>query len=313
MQSSRVGGLYCWPVTVSGKGWTVADAAGRVVLVATPIGNLADLSPRALAALAGADVVAAEDTRRTGRLLAHHDLKRPLVRVDDHTEQARAGELVGRAGAGETVVVVTDAGTPGISDPGYVLVRAAIDRGVPVELVPGPVAAVHALVLSGLPTDRFVFEGFLPRRPARRREHVATLAGEARTIVCYLSPHRAADELADLASALGERPAALARELTKLHEEVRRGSLVDLAAHYAEAGAPRGEIVIVVGPPAAGAAAEDFDLDGALIEALREASLRDAAATVAAASGLPKRKVYARALELSKGGIEAEGKGGTGS
>ncbi len=297
MQSSRVGGLYCWPVTVSGKGWTVADAAGRVVLVATPIGNLADLSPRALAALAGADVVAAEDTRRTGRLLAHHDLKRPLVRVDDHTEQARAGELVGRAGAGETVVVVTDAGTPGISDPGYVLVRAAIDRGVPVELVPGPVAAVHALVLSGLPTDRFVFEGFLPRRPARRREHVATLAGEARTIVCYLSPHRAADELADLASALGERPAALARELTKLHEEVLRAPLPELADAVARDGI-RGELTLVVGGAPADAAPhagllDDADLVARVRDLIATGVARNAAvAAVARATGAPRSRVY---------------------
>lgn len=267
------------------------------MLVATPIGNLADLSPRALAALAAADVVAAEDTRRTGRLLAHHDVKRPLVRVDDHTEQARAGELVGRAAAGETVAVVTDAGTPGISDPGHVLVRAAIARGVVVELVPGPVAAVHALVLSGLPTDRFVFEGFLPRRPARRREHVATLAGEPRTIVCYLSPHRAADELADLAGALGERPAALARELTKLHEQVLRAPLPALADQVARDGI-RGELTLVVG-----GAPDDADVDPGLLDdadlvervrgLIATGVARNAAvAAVARATGAPRARVY---------------------
>jgi 16S rRNA (cytidine1402-2'-O)-methyltransferase len=275
----------------------VEDRAGRVVLVATPIGNLADLSPRALEALAAADVVAAEDTRRTGRLLAAHDLSRPLVRVDDHTERARAGELVGRAAAGETVAVVTDAGTPGISDPGYVLVRAAVERGVAVELVPGPVAAVHALVLSGLPTDRFAFVGYLPRRPARRREHVASLADEPRTIVCYLSPHRAADELADLAAALGERPAALARELTKLHEEVVRAPLPELAARVARDGV-RGELTLVVGgaPVDAAPAADQLD-DADLVARVRDliatGLARNAAvAAVSRATGAPRSRVY---------------------
>lgn len=274
----------------------VEDAAGRVVLVATPIGNLADMSPRALEALAEADVIAAEDTRRTGRLLAHHDVKRPLVRVDDHTEQARAAELIGRAAAGETVAVVTDAGTPGISDPGYVLVRAAIDRGVAVELVPGPVAAVHALVLSGLPTDRFVFEGFLPRRPARRREHIASLVDEPRTIVCYLSPHRAADELADLAAALGARPAALARELTKLHEQVLRAPLPVLADQVARDGV-RGELTLVIGG-APDAAVDPDQLDDAdLVERVRgliaTGMARNAAvAAVARATGAPRGRVY---------------------
>lgn len=271
-------------------------SAGRVVLVATPIGNLADLSPRALEALAEADVIAAEDTRRTGRLLAHHDIKRPLVRVDDHTEQARAAELVGRAAAGQTVAVVTDAGTPGISDPGYALVRAAIDRGVAVELVPGPVAAVHALVLSGLPTDRFAFEGFLPRRPARRREHIAALVDEPRTIVCYLSPHRAADELADLAAALGARPAALARELTKLHEQVLRAPLPVLADQVARDGV-RGELTLVIGG-ARDAAVDPDQLDDAdLVERVRgliaTGMARNAAvAAVARASGAPRGRVY---------------------
>lgn len=275
----------------------MTHAPGRVVLVATPIGNLADLSPRARAALAAADVVAAEDTRRTGRLLAHHGLTRPMVRVDDHTEQARAGELVERAAAGEIVAVVTDAGTPGISDPGYVLVRAAIDRGVAVELVPGPVAAVHALVLSGLPTDRFVFEGFLPRRPARRREHVAALVDEPRTIVCYLSPHRAADELADLAGALGERPAALARELTKLHEQVLRAPLPALAEQVARDGV-RGELTLVVGgapagPPADAGLLDDADLVARVRGLIATGMARNAAvAAVARATGAPRDRVY---------------------
>ena len=275
----------------------VADTTGRIVLVATPIGNLGDLSPRALEALAGADVVAAEDTRRTGRLLAHHGLDRPLLRLDDHTEVGRAPQLVARAAAGETVVVATDAGTPGISDPGYVLVRAAVEAGVPVELVPGPVAAIHALVLSGLPTDRFVFEGFLPRRPAQRRQHVATLADEQRTLVCHLSPHRAADELDDLAAALGPRPAALARELTKLHEEIMRAPLDDLAATVRRDGV-RGELTLVVGgaPVRGGAPQADLD-DAELVGRVRgliaTGMAKNAAiAAVARATGVPRARVY---------------------
>lgn len=276
----------------------MADITGRIVLVATPIGNLGDLSPRALGALAAADVVAAEDTRRTGRLLAHHGLHRPMVRLDDHTEAGRAPQLVARAAAGETVVVTTDAGTPGISDPGYVLVRAAVEAAVPVELIPGPVAAVHALVLSGLPTDRFVFEGFLPRRRALRRRHIATLADEARTLVCYLSPHRAADELDDLAAALGPRPAALARELTKLHEEVLRARLDAIAATVRREGV-RGELTLVIGgAPGSGEGpdAEGTD-DAELVERVRGliatgVAKNAAIAAVARATGTSRARVY---------------------
>lgn len=268
---------------------------GRIVLVATPIGNLGDLSPRAVAALAGADVVAAEDTRRTGRLLAHHDLRRPLLRYDDHTEPGRTERLVDRAAAGEVVVVTTDAGTPTISDPGYELVRAAAARGVPVELIPGPVAAIHALVLSGLPTDRFVFEGFLPRRPAQRRARIAALAGEQRTLVMYLSPHRAADELEELAAGLGTRDAALARELTKLHEEVIRMPLRELAAHVAEHGA-RGELTVVIaGAPAAEEAAnvDDATLVARVRDLIATGVARNAAvAAVARSAGVARSRVY---------------------
>jgi 16S rRNA (cytidine1402-2'-O)-methyltransferase len=276
----------------------MAESGGRIVLVATPIGNLGDLSPRALDALAAADVVAAEDTRRTGRLLAHHGLDRPMVRLDDHTEAERAPRLVARAAAGETVVVATDAGTPGISDPGYVLVRAAVEAEVPVELIPGPVAAVHALVLSGLPTDRFVFEGFLPRRAVQRRRHVATLADETRTLVCYLSPHRAADELDDLAAALGPRPAALARELTKLHEQVLRAPLDTLAATVRRDGV-RGELTLVIGgAPGPGGASDAGRLDDVELVArvrglIATGMAKNAAiAAVARVTGAPRARVY---------------------
>lgn len=268
--------------------------AGRIVLVATPIGNLGDLSPRALAALADADVVAAEDTRRTGRLLAHHDLDRPLVRYDDHTERGRTAHLVERAAAGEVVAVATDAGTPAISDPGYALVRAAAERGVPVELIPGPVAAIHALVLSGLPTDRFVFEGFLPRRGSQRRARIAELAAERRTLVLYLSPHRAAEELADLAAGLGPRPAALARELTKLHEQVLRRPLDALARAVAADGI-RGELTLVVGgaPDARPAEIDDATLVARVRELIAAGEARNAAvAGVARAAGVARSRVY---------------------
>jgi 16S rRNA (cytidine1402-2'-O)-methyltransferase len=267
---------------------------GRIVLVATPIGNLGDLSPRAAAALADADVVAAEDTRRTGRLLAHLELRRPMLRYDDHTEQGRTTDLLDRAAAGETVVVATDAGTPAISDPGYTLVRAAAERGVPVELVPGPVAAVHALVLSGLPTDRFAFDGFLPRRPAQRRARIAALVEEDRTVVLYLSPHRAADELADLAAGLGARPAALARELTKLHEEVLRMPLPALAERVAADGV-RGELTLVIGalPPQEHGAVDDDTLVERVRALIATGVARNTAiADVARAAGVPRGRVY---------------------
>jgi 16S rRNA (cytidine1402-2'-O)-methyltransferase len=267
---------------------------GRIVLVATPIGNMGDLSPRAVAALGTADVIAAEDTRRAGLLLAHHNLRRPLLRYDDHTERARTEQLVDRAAAGETVVVTTDAGTPAISDPGFALVRAAAERGVPVELIPGPVAAIHALVLSGLPTDRFVFDGFLPRKPAQRRARIAALVDDARTVILYLSPHRAAQELADLAEQLGNRPAALARELTKIHEEVVRMPLDQLAGHVAEKGV-RGELTLVI----AGASGDDaVDVDDAtLVDRVREliatgVSRNAAVAMVARAAGVARGRVY---------------------
>jgi 16S rRNA (cytidine1402-2'-O)-methyltransferase len=276
---------------------------GRIVLIATPIGNLGDLSPRAVSVLAEADVVAAEDTRRAVRLLAHHDLHRPLLRYDDHTEAARTRRLVDRAAAGETVAVVTDAGTPGISDPGYVLVRAAAERGVRVELIPGPVAAIHALVLSGLPTDRFVFDGFLPRRPAQRRARIGELADERRTVIVYLSPHRAEDELADLAATLGRRPAALARELTKLHEEVVRMPLDLLAARVAAEGV-RGELTLVIGgAPQAGEEVDDATLVARVRELIATGMARNAAvAMVARGTGVARGRVYDAVVAASGSG-----------
>lgn len=271
-------------------------AAGRLVVVSTPIGNLEDLSPRAVATLRDADLIAAEDTRRTGRLLAHADIDTPQVSYHDHNAQQRAPELVDRILTGATVALVTDAGTPAVSDPGYRLVRACVDEGVTVEAVPGPSAVLHALVVAGLPTDRFAFEGFLPRKGASRNQRLEDLRAERRTIVLYLSPHRGEADLEDLAEALGpQRPAALCRELTKLHEEVVRAPLGDLAARVAEHGV-RGEATLVVGGAPDPAADRDRS-PGALVDAVRlriEAGLdkKTAIAEVAADLAVPKRDVY---------------------
>ena len=232
-----------------------AGVGPALVLVATPIGNLGDLSPRARAELEGADAIACEDTRRTGKLLDLEGIpaRGRMVVLNDHTEGTRAPELVARVRRGDRVVVVSDAGMPGISDPGERLVRVAIDAGVHVEVVPGPSAGVTALVASGLPTGRFVFEGFLPRRGAERAERLAALAVETRTVVLYEAPHRVARTVADLAGACGgSRRVAVARELTKLHEEVWRGTL-DEAVGLDELAHPKGEYVLVLegAPPPA--------------------------------------------------------------
>jgi 16S rRNA (cytidine1402-2'-O)-methyltransferase len=270
---------------------------GRLVLVATPIGNLGDLSPRAIEALGVADAVACEDTRRTGRLLQHAGVTaRTLITVNDHTEAARSRDIIGRLDRGETVAVVTDAGTPGISDPGERLVRAAATAGHVIEVVPGPSAAIAGLVASGLPTGRFCFEGFLPRKGAGRTERLAALAGERRTIVLYEAPHRLARTLADLAGALGgTRRVALARELTKLHEETWRGTLAGAVERTAEV-APRGEFVIVVeGAPEPVPATDGELLDEVQRLVAAGMSTRDASVEVASRYDVPRRRVYALA------------------
>lgn len=271
-------------------------AAGRLVVVATPIGNLEDLSPRAARALAEADLVAAEDTRRTRVLLDHAGISVPLTSVHEHNEDRRAGPLLDRVAAGETVAVVTDAGTPGLADPGFVLVREARRRGLAVEGVPGPAAALHALVLSGLPMDRFAFEGFLPRKAGPRARRLSALADDERTLVFYVAPHRAADDLGAMAAAFGDREAVVARELTKRFEEVWEGRLEELAARAAEG--VRGEVTVVVAgapPPAAP------DL-AALVTRVEERvaageRTRDAAAAVAEAAGVPRRELYGAVLD----------------
>jgi 16S rRNA (cytidine1402-2'-O)-methyltransferase len=279
---------------------SAAPLPAGLYLVATPIGNLGDISRRALDVLRRADRIACEDTRVTRKLLSAEGIATPLTAYHDHSGPRERRRLLDAVAGGEAVALVSDAGTPLVSDPGFKLVREAIAEGLAVTALPGPSAPLVALLLSGLPSDRFFFGGFLPAKSGARRETLQALAGLDASLIFFETPQRLAASLGDIAAALGERPAAVARELTKLHEEVRRGSLGELAAHYAAAGAPKGEVVVVVGPPATGEAGAGFDLDGALRDALGHASLRDAAAAVAAASGLPRRRVYARALELAK-------------
>lgn len=268
-------------------------------VVATPIGNLADITLRALDVLKRADLVACEDTRVTGKLLQHYGIRAPLLRYDDHSSDAARAALLERLRAGERIALVSDAGTPLVSDPGYKLLRAAAAAGVAIIPIPGASAALAALQVSALPPDRFLFAGFLPPKSAARRKAVAALASVPATLVFYETGPRLAASLADLAAELGPRPAAMARELTKLFEEVRRGTLAELAAHYRDAPPPKGEIALVVGPPAEEAANES-DVDALLARALEVMSVRDAAASVAEASGQPRKDVYRRALALAE-------------
>jgi 16S rRNA (cytidine1402-2'-O)-methyltransferase len=268
--------------------------SGALVLIATPIGNLGDLAPRAADELTRADAVACEDTRRTGRLLEHAGVpRRPFLVVNDHTEAGAVRDVVGRIERGERVAVVSDAGMPGVSDPGERLVRAVAAAGLRVEVVPGPSAAISALVVSGLPTGRFVFEGFLPRKGSGRRERLAELAGERRTMVLYEAPHRLARTLDDLLTVIpGPRRTALVRELTKLHEETWRGTLAGAVARVAVV-EPRGEFVIVIEGAPPPATADDAAISAALAEARdRGLSTRDAVTAVAGAFDVPRRRVY---------------------
>lgn len=270
------------------------SSAGRLVLVGTPIGNLGDLPPRAVEVLQDAALVVCEDTRHTGRLLKAAGVSaHALLAAHDHNEAAQIGTVLERLRAGETVAIVTDAGMPGISDPGERMVRAAADAGIEVVVVPGPSAAIAALVLSGLPTGRFAFDGFLPRTGSGRTERITALAGETRTVVLYEAPHRVARTLVDLSAALGaDRRVAIARELTKLHEEVWRGSLAEAVRHVEET-EPRGEHVLVVEGAPPPAPADDDALVAALTRLLADGtSTRDAVAEVAASFDVSKRRVY---------------------
>jgi 16S rRNA (cytidine1402-2'-O)-methyltransferase len=276
-------------------------STGSLVLVATPIGNLGDLSPRALSALESADLICCEDTRRTRTLLSAMDLRAAgrLVSLHEHNERDRTASVLDAVAQGKAVVVVSDAGTPGISDPGSRLVKAALDAGLHVSTVPGPSAVLAALVISGLTTDRFVMDGFLPRRGPERTKQIASLRGEERTCVLFESPRRLRATLVELAEALGDsRQAVVARELTKIHEETLRGSLAELARNL-EGVEVRGEVVLLLAgaEPLEGAVIDDEAILSAVRRARENgASLRDAAAMVAEALGVQRRRVYELAL-----------------
>jgi 16S rRNA (cytidine1402-2'-O)-methyltransferase len=274
-----------------------------LALVATPIGNLGDISARALETLREADLIACEDTRVTGNLLSKFEIRRPTLPYHDHNAETMRPKLIERLLQGETVALVSDAGMPLISDPGHKLVRAATEAGIGVTVIPGPSAPLAALVLSGLPSDRFLFAGFLPVKDGARRETLQELKMAPATLLFFETGPRLADSLATCADVLGDRPAAVARELTKLYEEVRRDTLGALARHYAESGAPKGEIVVVIGPPLA--SETTFDVDAALTTALGSMGVKEAATTVAVASGRPRREIYARALALAGRGPHA--------
>jgi 16S rRNA (cytidine1402-2'-O)-methyltransferase len=283
-----------------GQGRRKPPLAPGLYIVATPIGNLRDITLRALDVLSAADLVACEDTRVFAKLANHYGIATPTIAYSDATQEAAEPRIVQALAAGRRVALVSDAGTPLISDPGYRLVRAALAGGHLVTAVPGPSALPLALALSGLPTDRFFFGGFLPAREGERRRAIATAAAVPATLVFFEAPHRLAASLADLADLLGPRPTAIARELTKLFEEVRRAPLDQLAEHYDAHPEVRGEIVLVIGPPGEAAAPSAGALDEALRAAMAGASLKDAAAEVAARYGLKRREVYARALELKR-------------
>lgn len=278
-----------------------APLAPGLHIVATPIGNMRDITLRALDVLQAADLIACEDTRVFAKLASHYGITAPTVAYSDATQDAAEPRLVRALAAGKRVALVSDAGMPLISDPGYRLVRAALAGGHAVTAAPGASAVPMALALSGLPTDRFFFAGFLPAKASERRRAIGEAASVPATLVFFEAPHRLPDSLADLAELLGDRPAAVARELTKLFEEVRREKLGALATYYAAHPDVKGEIVIVIGPPSAETERSADAVDEALRAAMVAASVKDAAAEVAARYGLKRRDVYARALELKRG------------
>src|SRR4051812_24017371 len=279
--------------------------AAGLHLVATPIGNLRDITLRALETLAAADAIACEDSRVTRKLLGHYGIATPLTPYHEHNAAAARPKLLARLAAGEAIALVSDAGTPLVSDPGFKLVRAVCQAGLPVSAMPGPSAALAALAVAGLPTDRFFFEGFLPPKDGARRTRIAELSGIPATLILYESGPRIGRALHALAEGLGPRQAAVCRELTKLHEEIRRGDLAALAQAYDDesAGQPaeiRGEFAIVIAPPLADdGAPRAEEVDALLRRALRHASVKDAVSDVAAATGRPRREIYQRALALS--------------
>ncbi len=271
-----------------------------LTLLATPIGNARDITLRTLDALRDADVIACEDTRMARRLMDLHGIavgSRPLIAYHEHNAAQATPRLMALIEGGERVVYLSDAGTPIVADPGYRLARTVIEQGESLSATPGPCAAIMALTLSGLPSDRFTFGGFSPNRSGQRQKFFADFKHTPGTLIFYESPRRLTASLEDMQAVFGERDAAVARELSKVFEDVRRGTLADLAAHYTEVGAPKGEVVVLVGP-AADVPPRAETLDDALRDALAEMSLKDAAKTVSEALGLPRKQVYERALAL---------------
>ena len=277
------------------------ELAAGLHLVATPIGNLGDMTLRGLWVLRNVDRILCEDTRVTARLLARFGIDTPLSAYHDHNADRVRPAVLEMLRRGDRVALVSDAGTPLVSDPGFKLVRAALAENLPVTTAPGPSAALTALILSGLPPEMFLFAGFLPSRSAARRRALQQWTNLDATLVFFEGQSRLAAALADMADILGPRDAAVARELTKRHEEIRRGRLLELAAHYREAGPPRGEVVIVVGPPEPAAPAE-ADIEARLAQLLKISSLRDAVARLAVETGLARRALYDRALALQRKG-----------
>ena len=291
---------------VQGTRIDAGSIAPGLHVVATPIGHLGDISLRALATLAAADAVLAEDTRTSRVLLAHYGIETPMIPYHEHNAAAMRPQILGRLGRGETLALISDAGTPLVSDPGYKLVAAAIEAGLAVTAAPGASAVMAGLVLAGLPTDRFFFEGFLPPKSAARRSRLAELKRIPATLVLFESARRTAEALDDAAAVLGPRQAAVARELTKRFETVRRGTLPRLAAEFAAEGTPKGEIVLLIGPPGEADAPSDETIAAQLRAALRTMSVKDAAAMVAGSTGEPRREIYARALALAAEAREPE-------
>jgi len=288
------------PIGPSARSKPERALAPGLYVVATPIGNAEDITLRALRVLASADAIACEDTRVSAKLLQRHGISTERIAYHDHSAPGVTERLLARIAAGGAVALISDAGTPLLSDPGFPLVREAVARGLAVTVIPGPSAPVAALVLSGLPAERFLFAGFLPAKAAARRRALDELKAVPATLLFLETAPRLAASLADMAAVLGDRPASVARELTKLHEEVRRDRLAALAAHYQAAGPPKGEIVIAVGPPdQAAPTLDEVALDAKLRAALGTMSVKDASNAVAAATGLPRRAVYARALALA--------------
>jgi 16S rRNA (cytidine1402-2'-O)-methyltransferase len=276
------------------------NLAPGLYVTATPIGHARDVTLRALEVLAACDLIAAEDTRVTAKLLAIHGISKPLTAYNDHNAARERPRLLGKLRNGARIALVSDAGTPLVSDPGFKLVRAAIEDGIAVHAIPGASAALTGLVLSGLPSDRFLFAGFLSAKAGERAAALEELKSLRATLIFFESGPRLADALAAMAQMLGPRPAAVAREMTKLHEEVRRGTLADLAAHYAKADIPKGEVTLLVGPPQE-AEADLAAIDAALDAALVFMPLKAASDMIAGLTGASRKTIYARGLEKKNG------------